>query len=211
MKHLLTAAAVALAVTGTALAGDKIDHGKAASDHGFATASLEIYCKGILTVADSQEQARLDRTYRNNSRWKKDYAEGYDYIANHARFNVLEIDSGPKKLDLCSLASFVHIDVPGSRPSIGAVAPAIASLLQRVLQFKWRVLRSDPNCLSASPFEQDREGGTVQLWDVRREDLDQCPAIVDGAMRLVEQTDAGQEISKTRAIEAVFAPLDFRR
>ena len=37
-----------LALTGAAHA---VDHGKAASDHGFATASLEVYCKGILTVA----------------------------------------------------------------------------------------------------------------------------------------------------------------
>ena len=48
MKRLLAGAAMLLALTGAAHADD---HGKAASDHGFATVSLEVYCKGILTVA----------------------------------------------------------------------------------------------------------------------------------------------------------------
>jgi hypothetical protein len=75
---IVLASATLLALTGAAHA---VDHGKAASDYGFANASLELYCKGILTVADAKEKAKLDRMYRNNSRWKKDYAEGYDYIA----------------------------------------------------------------------------------------------------------------------------------
>jgi hypothetical protein len=79
---IVLASATLLALTGAAHA---VDHGKAASDYGFANASLELYCKGILTVADAKEKAKLDRMYRNNSRWKKDYAEGYDYIANRER------------------------------------------------------------------------------------------------------------------------------
>lgn len=75
---IVMASATLLALTGAAHA---VDHGKAASDYGFANASLELYCKGILTVADAKEKAKLDRMYRNNSRWKKDYAEGYDHIA----------------------------------------------------------------------------------------------------------------------------------
>jgi hypothetical protein len=113
-----------------------------------------------------------------------------------ARINLPPINLRSQELDLSALIGLVDINVPGAWPSVGAIAPSIAAPFQGVLEFEWRLFGPDTNGLAASPFKQDCEGGSVQLGNIGCQNFHQSPAIVDSAMRLVEQAYASQEISK---------------
>ena len=46
----------------------------------------------------------------------------------------------------------------------------LTALLQKVLQFEWRLLGPYPNGLAPGPFKKDCERRTILFWDVVRID-----------------------------------------
>ena len=66
---------VALATLASpALATEVWEHEENASNHGYETAALEVIC-------DDKLRAKLDRTYRENPRWREDFLRGYEAVA----------------------------------------------------------------------------------------------------------------------------------
>jgi hypothetical protein len=77
MKKYLTIAALALFTT-TAHAKKSFDEMEAeASNHGYNSAAL-VTCGDRLKVTNAKLRAQLDKTYRDNPKWRKAYLEGFD-------------------------------------------------------------------------------------------------------------------------------------
>lgn len=78
MKRLMiTATALALFTTG-AYAKKTFDEMEAeASNHGYNSAAL-VTCGDRLIVTNAKLRAQLDKTYRDNPKWKKAYLEGFE-------------------------------------------------------------------------------------------------------------------------------------
>src|SRR4051794_39509628 len=100
--------------------------------------------------------------------------------------NLSAIDFRSQEFDLSGLIGLVHVDVPGAWSSVGAIAPSIAALLQRVLKLERRLFGPDAKGLAASSFKQDCESGSVELWDIRRQYFHHSSAVIDGAVCLME-------------------------
>jgi hypothetical protein len=81
MKRLVTAAALAsLLASGAAQAMTEDERQNAASDHGYATAALETLCSDVLVISDPKLKAKMDRQYRDSSKYRESYLEGFAYI-----------------------------------------------------------------------------------------------------------------------------------
>lgn len=83
MKALLTA--VALAAVAFTTSAAHADEEENARNHGYETAALETVCSGILEVGNQSLRTKLDKMYRNSSRWRETFLEGYAAVANKGR------------------------------------------------------------------------------------------------------------------------------
>jgi hypothetical protein len=81
MRLLTVISAVMLMGATAAVAQGEV----AARNHGYETAALEVYCKGMLTVADATLRTRLDKLYRENPRWRKYFDEGYQDLVSYGQ------------------------------------------------------------------------------------------------------------------------------
>lgn len=95
--------------------------------------------------------------------------------------------------------------------AVAAVVPAIAAPLQRVLELERGLLRPDPQRRPAGGLEQKREHRRTGRRQYEVQDLQQCVAVIEGAVGLVEEAGPVQQIAELRACEAVLTPADFGR
>jgi hypothetical protein len=100
-----------------------------------------------------------------------------------ARGDLAQIDFRLEEGDLVVDCRLADVDVPGPGPAVAAVAPAVASTFQDVLQIERRLLGPDPYRLPARLLQQQRKRRRACGRQFDREDFQKSVAVVDGSVR----------------------------
>jgi hypothetical protein len=82
------------------------------------------------------------------------------------------IDSLLEEVDFGGLIDLVNADVPGPRPAVGTVAPAIATTLELVLELEGRVFGPGPDGLAPGPLQENVQDRAIDMGQGKCEDLE---------------------------------------
>jgi hypothetical protein len=81
----------------------------------------------------------------------------------NARLNFSQVNGGSQEFDFGCFVCLIDVDVPRPRSAVGAIAPTIAPLLQRVLQFERRLFGPNAQSFAPGAFQENGEGGSIWL------------------------------------------------